>query len=166
MAAPTRRPEDFVFEPLLPFFWSSVFFDNANHEAAHGVVGVLLGITILEARIDAPDVHTYGVVSVVKCPGDDWEQAAAYIAPLVMDGTAPPEPDPSAAIGSDLHKASVYWKTADRCEWPELLRFVRWLLLSPSSRRSLRAVSSALLAEGALPGDRVKQLVLDAGKGP
>ncbi len=87
------------------------------------------------------------------------------VAPLVQAGTAPPEPDLSAA-DDDLRSASVAWFDAyedpNRPTWPAMLEIVSGLLRLQSTRRALRAVSWTLRQEGALPGDRVEQVVHDA----
>lgn len=165
--------EEFVFVPAAPFTWTSApgrvgAPSPATHEAQHAVCGVLLGVEVLEVRVDRPDPPgTLGHCAWIK-HADRWRNAAASIAPLVMDGTAPPAPD-LHADDQDLWHASVHWWDAfeqERPTWPALLDIVRSLLTAPAGKRAVRAVSGALLAEGAIPGDRVVELVREAGAGP
>ena len=164
MEAPTL-PEH-VFEPAAPGTWTSAAgppTGPANHEAHHAVCGVLLGIEVLEVRIDRPDLDTLGHCAWIK-HADGWRNAAASIAPLAMASTAPPAPD-LHADDQDLWHASVFWWDAfeqERPSWPALLELVVSMLTTPAGKRAVRAVSSALLAEGAIPGHRVVAAVLEA----
>lgn len=154
--------DDFV--PAQPGTWTFADREASTHEALHAVAAVLLDVEVREVRIDRPDLGVLGHCAMVTHV-DRWRHAVVAVAPLVLTAS-PPAFDRSSDDG-DLAHASEHWLAAgeNRSTWPVLLDLARSLLTTPAGKRAVGAVAREVLAQGALPGYRVKALV-DAGKGP
>jgi hypothetical protein len=163
---------DFVFEPPLRGSWKigdQAALDLANEEAAHAVMCALLGIEILEVRIDSPiqEDDVPGLVATVPNMDRLYDHLLAVLAGPLMAGREVPWPPNIAAGGDEGICARLVAKLGlDEERFNEAKNIARGLLLdSPSSRRAYRAVGRALLERGALTGAEVAALVAEAAAG-
>lgn len=155
---------DFVFEPPLPGSWTTADRDVANHEAAHAVAAVVLGLTVQEARIDRPDLGILGHVAHDKGNKAWWKLAVVSLAPLALSAMPPPEPDLMSDDGDVWHASLHYLDAGAPMKWADLIEMTRSIL--HAHRPALRALSWALIDHGALPGDEVRRIVTEAGTAP
>ena len=140
--------------------WNVAALGTANHEAQHAVAAVLFDLELIEVRIDRPGLDGHlGWCATVK-HNDKWRSAAVAIAPHAIAMTAGATPDLMADDSDAWHAAQYFWDSGRSVStWPAFVSTVRELLLIPSSRAALRAISGALLEHGALRGAEVHGLV-------
>ena len=165
------------FVPALPGTWTLApqSLTTTNEESAHAVIAALLGLELHEARIDRPDVDVPGHVLLggyreINCD-EDLEDAcyrrllASLAGPVFIrrwdTGRWPLDEGDPGDVGI----------IARLCKWLDYgpvdlylaERQVRQLLQEPSVRRALTDVGYELLMHGAIPGDRVSEIVAEAG---
>ena len=148
-----EEPES-LLDPPLPGSWGLAFWAESTHEAHHAVTAVLLGVEILEARIDeeAPRQMAEGRRRH-RAPGDDQLRAAGAGSPRRRQRPATREPE---LVGRVRGGAPGMAGAARDRPRPAAVAV---------GASGDSAVSRALLQEGALPGHRVEELVHDASRG-
>ena len=174
--------DKFEFCPALPGSWSIATqdFSTLNEESAHATVAALMGLEILEARIDRPDVDVGGQVLIgplatvpVTCEQD--LRSACYRRLLaVLAGPVFVRCWEAARWPLDESDPGDVGLVARYCRWlcydvVDLLMaesHVASLLKDKAVGRALSAVGWALLEHGAIPGQRVEKLVADADIDP
>jgi len=158
--------EDFTFEPTGPGDWSVLDGVTANHEAAHSVMAVLLGVEVFEVRIDRPIARRrYALGWARMARAEDARKAVLLsIAPLVLEDRVPATlPSLMTDDGDEFDAAVVAFDSGwSEEDWSETVEIARGLLAIPSAKRALKALSGELLARGAIPGPEIKRIVNDA----
>jgi hypothetical protein len=159
----SSRSESFGFEPPLPGSWTLVAFLEANHEAAHALAAVLLGIPVYEARIDRPDVGVSGHVVIDRDTEQLWKLMCVSLAPLILEGRCPQWPLSLRADDGDEFRAAVRAFDAGLTEdeYKRCVSLIEDFFAMASSKRALKALSGALLARGALDGEEIQAIVTE-----
>jgi hypothetical protein len=93
----TVRQMSDEFVPAAPGSWSYAALREANHEAAHALIAVLLGIRVYEARIDTSDVNVLGHIAFDK-DTELWK--AMCVCVCVTRAVGLRAPMPLVAVGS------------------------------------------------------------------
>ena len=151
-----------------------------NEESAHATVAALLGLEVLEARIDRPDVGIRGHVLIgplatvpVSCEQDllsaYFRRLLAALAGPVFVGCWesarwPLEESDPGDVG--LVARCCRWLDYDVIDLLVAESHVEAMLRDKSVGRALSAVGRALLEHGAIPGQRVEELVAEANIDP
>lgn len=151
------------FVPPEPNSWSSGHpggWDTANHEAAHSVVAVRLGLTVREARIDHPVYEALGWTWVEFDAEKLVEHLTVTMSGLLAVGRAITWPLLASNGGDEQACALLVDQLGFGEEEWDLAHTVARKVLK-DARWALTALSGALLAEGALRGDRVEQIVFE-----
>ncbi len=155
------------FEPAHAGSWTRADRREANHESAHAVVAVLVGLTVTECRIDKPEsVWCCGRTGVEPDVGNLHGHLLATIAGPIIDGRPISWP-PRAGAGQDDEKvaAHILGRVAmDELAWG--VAHAEVIALFRSNKAAMMAVSGALLEHGALHGADVHRLVTEAEAGP
>ena len=164
---PMKEPE---FEGSSPGSWDSTRsgFALANEEAAHAAFCLYFEIPIREVRIDNPITDKANVGGWVRTiPNTSKEglenHLKATLAGPLATGREIPWP-PSSVDSSDeaILARLAYILGYDKARWDEAVFFVKEFLQFPTTQRAVRAISSALLERGAIPGDELKRIVFSA----
>jgi hypothetical protein len=153
-----------VFEP--PSYWSQIAFVEANHEAAHALAAFLLGLEVLEARIDRPlrggrePVLGHCVIRLLPVGPERWKHIAVSIAPLVMTNRVPTWKPSLYDDDGDIFNAAVrvHDLGIDEDGWDDIVSLITEFFELPSSKAAHRALSDALLERGAIAGAELKEI--------
>jgi hypothetical protein len=154
----------------LPGSWltgTQAGFATANEEAAHAYLSTLLGIPVLEVRIDSPireGPDCRGIVTTVPDLDRLWEHLLAVLAgPISVGREVPWPPDIAAGADEEVCALLVPRLGLDEAQFTRAKNIVKGYLFDlPTSRRALRAVSERLLERGALTGDEVRVVIAEA----
>lgn len=143
-------------------------FALANEEAAHAALCLYFEIPIREIRIDNPitdEANVGGWVSTIPDTSKEGleEFVKATLAGPLATGREIPWPPSSVDSHDEAILARLtYILGYDKARWDSAVFFVKEFLQFPSIQRAVKAISSALLERGAIPGDEVRRLVDDA----
>ena len=167
MTPPTPGTED-EFEPPSPGSWGWHSLAEANHESAHALAVHVLGLKVLEVRIDKPmNRGTRGIDPLGRCEyekvRDDqrWKAMLVALAPSVMSGTCPERPPRlDNAERGDMFNAAViiYEEEIDDVLYGGYCALLDNLVSTPLARKKGLALGTALLERGALRGSEVEAL--------
>jgi hypothetical protein len=172
---------EFEFVPALPGTWTLAAQDlpTVNEEAAHAVVGALMGLEVLEVRTDSPDHGVAGHVLVSTDVGDiscdeDLQWADYKRLLTVLAGPVFARRWDTFRWPLDEHEPGDSGLVARYCrllryDWADLLmaeRGVRTLLENQGVHEAVKAVGAELMDHGAIPGARVCELVAQAEVDP
>jgi hypothetical protein len=157
----TVRQMSDEFVPAAPGTWTVIARREANHEAAHALIAVLMGIRVYEARIDNPDLNVLGHVAFDKEGTELWMAMCVSLAPLVFEGRCPSWPLDLMTDDGDEFRAAVraYDAGLTQNHYYGCVTLIEYLFDKPSSKRALTRLSGALLERGALDGAAVRAIV-------
>jgi hypothetical protein len=148
------RPE-FVFERPLPGSWltgSPAGLNRASEEASHAVTCLLLGIEVLEARVDAPIMaqgpDCGGVVRTLPNLDRLWEHLLATLAGPLSVGRAIEWPLDITAGGDEEACARLVARLGlDEKAFNDAKTITRGYLFDlPTTRRAVAAGADAYLS--------------------
>jgi Escherichia/Staphylococcus phage prohead protease len=130
----------------------------AAHEANHAAMAMVLGMEVLEARVDDPTPRAAG--HVIHAPGDGRDDALVTLAGRMGDDGWPPAWPPRSDRSTDERHLAEYVQAAslDETGWASLCADAERLVATPSFVAK-KSVVEALLDHGCvLDREKLRQI--------
>lgn len=159
---------EFTFEAPSPDSWdrTATGLPIVNEEAAHAALCLYFDIPIREVRIDNPITDGDDVGGWVRTIPDvsSKETLDDYVkvtlaGPIAVGRRISWPPSRVDSRDEAILARLTYILGYDEKRWNSAVSFVKEVLAFPSTQRAMKAIGSALLDRGAIPGDEISDVV-------